>query len=180
MSKLMSGTANVGPTSEDIEQAVHLLAQLEPGKLPLGIFLEIARLTVTAIVEIVPLRTSKDGKIHVLLIEREADDPVWGGMLHTPGTVVRASDNPGSNDDAFSRILDGELKGAAVSEPVFVESILHRVKRGMEQAQIYYAEVVGEPVVGQFYDVDSLPKNIVDSQLEFISHAVSAYRNSLG
>ena len=57
----------------------------------------------------VPLRLNISGNIEVLLTKREASDPVWGGMLHTPGTVMRASDQKPNNEDALSRIIDGEL-----------------------------------------------------------------------
>jgi hypothetical protein len=133
---------------------------------------------VTPIVEIVPMRVSREGKIQVLLVEREISDPIWGGMLHTPGTVIRASDTRANNADAFERILEGELSNVPASKPVFVENVFHEVKRGKEQVQVYYVEVTGEPVSGRFYDADALPENVVDSQLGFISHAVASFVES--
>ncbi len=166
---------NIEPNQEDIERAVEILSKLEPGKLPIGIFIEVARWTVTPIIEVVPVRFGQNNKVQVLLTEREASDPIWGGMLHTPGTVVRASDIESNNNDAFKRILDGELNGVLVSVPVFVENIFHKVKRGTEQAQVYYVEVLADPTIGRFYDADNLPENVVDSQLDFINHAVTSF-----
>src|SRR3989344_8061455 len=159
--------------SEDNTQTlVKYLKQLEPGKLPLPIFLEIAKLTVTPILEIVPLRKTKTGEVEVLLINREDNDPIWAGMLHTPGTVIRASDTEGSYEDALNRILKGELKGTPCDKPVFVKNLLHKVKRGMESSLIYWVEVIGEPPVGKFYSFSHLPDNLIDTQREFIKIAI--------
>lgn len=166
-------------TAAEIEQARQLLSRLKPGKLPFDIFLETARLTVTPIVEVVPMRRNRQGTVEVLLTRRDDSDPVWGGMLHTPGTVVRATDQSSGNQDAFDRILQGELSGVKATKPVFVENIFHPVKRGMEQAQVYYIEVLEDPPVGSFYDVTELPPNIVDSQVGFIKTAVHYFEASI-
>ena len=135
-------------------------------------------MTATPIVEVVPLRQKND-TAEVLLTRREDDDPNWPGMLHTPGTVVRASDAPGSYNDAFRRILDTELKSVELAgEPQFVETILHDGNRGMEDAKIYYVEVVGEPTEGTFYDANNLPSDTVKSQIGFIQSAVSRFLSS--
>lgn len=166
---------NPTPNSEDLAKAVDVLSRLQPGKIPLDIFIQIARLTVLPIVEVVPVRMGADGKPQVLLTERDASDPIWGGMLHTPGTVLRPSDAEEGNAGAFGRILKDELDGVEVGEPVLVESIFHKVKRGVEQAQVYYVEVYGEPTNGQFYGADSLPMNVVDTQFDFIRNAVASF-----
>jgi len=166
---------NPTPSPEDLAKAVEVLSRLQPGKIPLEIFIEIARLTVLPIIEVVPVRLGTDGKPQVLLTERDASDPIWGGMLHTPGTVLRPSDAGEGNTGAFGRILNDELNGVKVGEPVLVDSIFHKVKRGVEQAQVYYGEVYGEPTKGQFYDADSLPANVVDTQLDFIRNAVALF-----
>ncbi len=102
----MNERLNIAPPSpEEIKQASDILARLDPGRLPLDIFIEVARLTVTPIIEVVPLRKNKDGKTEVLLTERDASDSIWAGMLHTPGTVIRANDSDSNNLDAFQRIL---------------------------------------------------------------------------
>ena len=93
--------------SKEQEILKRLLRELEPGQLPLDIFLEVAKLTVTPILEVVPLRLKSD-KVQVLLFEREKSDPIWGGKLHTPGTIIRASDRGGNLEDAFKRVLGGK------------------------------------------------------------------------
>jgi len=166
---------NPTPSPEDLAKAVEVLSRLQPGKIPVEVFIQIARLTVLPILEVVPVRLGQDGRPQVLLTERDASDPIWGGMLHTPGTVLRPSDVEGSNTGAFGRILKDELNGLEVGEPVRVESIFHKVKRGTEQAEVYYVEVYGELQNGQFYDADNLPANVVDTQLDFIRNAVASY-----
>lgn len=163
---------------EEVEAARNLLSRLTPGALPLDIFIEVARLTTTPIIEVVPVRRGVNGETEVLLTERDQNDPIWAGMLHTPGTVVRASDNDPNNREAFTRILDGELAGTLTGEPQFVYNFFHEVKRGKEQAQVYFVEVMGDPASGQFCPASNLPRNTVDTQLEFIHKAVEAYENS--
>lgn len=160
-----------------IQQTADLLKQFEPGFLPYPVFEQIARLIALPILEFIPLR-ERDGRIEVLLIERAADDPFWPGMFHTPGTVIRATDaeTDSENWPAFQRILHDELKDTKVSEPYYVGSLLHKSKRGVEQAQLYWVEVRGDPAVGTFYDVESLPEGLIDSQLAFIRAAAESFR----
>lgn len=165
-------------TDQEIEQARAVLAKMNPGNLPYPIFLEVARLTVTPIIEVVPVRKNPQGEVEVLLLKRDKSDTVWGGMLHTPGTVIRASDHEGDTTDAFDRIFQGELGGVETSSPQFVGTIFHRVKRGMEQASVFVAEVKGEPEVGIFYPISQLPDNVVDTQIGFIQAAVNAYEQA--
>ncbi len=163
------------PTDDEIKTVVDILSRLQPGELPLDLFLQTARLTVTPIVEVVPVRKTADGSTEVLLIERDGTDPVWSGKVHTPGTIIRSSDTDSQNGDAFRRILQGEMQGISTGEPVYVGSMLHRVKRGMEQIQVYVVEVHGEPTVGKFYNANALPENLVDTQTGFIQAAVLHY-----
>jgi hypothetical protein len=159
-----------------MKQLAGLLAKLEPGLLPYPVFLQVARLVTLPIVEIVPLRKTRIDTIEILLTKRPDDDPHWPGKLHTPGTVIRATDSEGSYEDAFERILEGELAGIKTSQPVFVQNLLHHEGRGMADAHIYYVEVYSEPFEGSFYDVDHLPETIAWSQPIFIETAVSAFR----
>lgn len=99
-------------------------------------------------------------------------------MLHTPGTVIRPTDTEGNIYLAFERILKDELKGTETSDPHYVGSNLHKSKRGMEQAQIYWVEVIGEPRAGEFFNTDNLPPTIMDSQVAFIRQAVQNYKNT--
>jgi len=168
----------MGLTPDGMVKLAELLSQLRPGFLPQPVFIEVARLTVTPVVEVVPLRSARFGP-QVLLLERDQKDPTWPGMLHTPGSVVRATDREGSYTDALSRILLDELHAIATkSNPRFVGNFLHKVRRGMESAIVYYVEIAGEPRTGDFYDISSLPPNVVDTQLGFIEAAAETFSRS--
>ncbi len=164
--------------SEDDQKAlVSLLKKLEPGFYPFNIFMQMARLNTLSIIEFVPVRKNHKGETEVLLLDREHDDNLFGGELHTPGTVIRPTDSDGKKYFAFERILKDELEGLKVSNPYFVGSILHKSKRGTEHAQVYWVEVLEEPKKGKFYNSADLPKNTMESQLSFINLAVSKYKN---
>lgn len=162
-------------TKEEENELVRLLKKLEPGFLPYEIFVQIARLAVLPIIEFVPLRLNNTGAAEVLLLSRSEDDPIWPGELHTPGTVVRPTDTEGQIYLAFERITKYELQGTEISQPYFVGSILHKSKRGTEQAQIFWVEVIGEPKTGTFYPVNELPPNTIGSQVAFIKQATESY-----
>ena len=165
-------------TREEEVEAARILAKLEPGFLPFDIFQQVARLVVFSIVEVVPLRVSATGQIEVLLLDREADDPIFPGQVHTSGCVVRPTDTPGSFETAFQRILHDELGDIRTSEPVYVTQLLHHSGRGMESSHIYWVEVRGEPAVGTFYPVDDLPANFMKQQLDFLHQAVASYKDA--
>lgn len=166
---------------DDIQITKDLLAKLEPGFLPYPIFEQIARLVALPILEYIPLRLV-DKKVEVLLLKRADDDKLWPGMLHTPGTVIRATDinkEGGSNWPAMDRILHDELANIRISEPHYVGSILHESKRGVEQAQLYWVEVLEDkPKVGVFYSVDQLPGNFMDSQKDFVMAASTSFKRT--
>lgn len=157
------------------DQLTQLLKKLEPGFLPYDIFVQIARLTVLSIIEFVPLRLC-DGTVEVLLLNRTVDDPIWPNELHTPGTVIRPTDNSGEIYKAFERIRIDELQGTEISSGYFVGTILHPSKRGMENAQVFWVEVIGEPKIGQFYSEAQLPDNLMESQKKFIQQAIKSFK----
>ncbi len=158
--------------NEEIEQTAALLARLQPGFLPYPIFEQIARIVALPIIEFIPLRRNLHGQVEVLLIKRPDTDPLFAGLMHTPGTVVRADDESKGEvhaHTAFERLLNEELTGIAVAPPEYVGSIFHTSKRGVEQAQLFWIEVLEEnPTVGEFWPVDNLPDNLIDSQRNFI------------
>lgn len=162
-------------TEQEETMLTALLKRLQPGFLPFPVFQEVARLVTTPIVEVVPLRIH-DGRTEILLIPRLDDDPTWPGQLHVPGTTVRASDTPGSFDDAFDRIFKGEIASVTVRMSQFVLNVLHHSGRGMEASQVHWAEVEGEPEEGEFYDVDNLPDSLVVSQRDFIPAAIRDFK----
>lgn len=160
------------------DQIATLLKGYEPGFLPYPVFEQIARLVALPIVEFIPFR-QQAGQIEVLLIARPEDDALWPGLLHTPGTVVRATDiqsESGQIWTPFKRILHDELLDTEVGTPHFVGSQLHTSKRGVEQAQLYWVEVKSDPLVGKFYPVTLLPSTLIESQILFINLAVTSYQ----
>lgn len=165
-------------TESEEAELVGMLKRLKPGFQPYKVFEQLARLTVLSIIEFVPLRMSQGGKIEVLLLERGDNAPIWPGEVHTPGTVIRPGDNAQNTYMAFDRILNDELQGTAFSNPHFVGSILHESKRGPEHAQVYWIEPEEPTTAGEWYNVESLPDNLMESQKAFIQAAIDNYKNA--
>ena len=163
---------------EKVNKIAALLEDMSPGFYPKPIFQQFSRLTVNPIIEVVPFRKTKDSGAEILLLEREPDDPIFAGQLHTPGTVVRPYDTPGSFNDALQRIFNDELQGSKTSEPTFVTNIFHHSGRGLEASQIFWVELLGPPKIGSFYPVSNLPKHLMHSQLDFIPIAIEHYLGS--
>lgn len=175
MSSELSNRPNTAPTPEEVDSAAAVLQQLEPGFLPKPLFLEVTRLVVTPIVEVVPLRMTTAGP-QVLLLQRPEDDPNWPGMLHTPGTVLRATDVDDGINGAFQRIFADELGVAPANPPQFVETVFHKVNRGSEIATVFSIDMGdADAPGGTWYDARALPETIVDTQIEFIRNAVTQF-----
>ncbi len=64
------------PGEQEIIQTAEVLGKLEGGDLPLPIFKEVTKLTVTPAYELVPFRISDERKTEILLIRRP-DDDLW-------------------------------------------------------------------------------------------------------
>ena len=168
-------------TDPDIAMTAQLLSQLEPGFLPYPIFEEISRIVALPILELVPLRLSDSGDVEVLLLDRGPDDEWWPKLLHTPGVVMRADDIGTDTYDsrvAYERLVRGEMADTQLSEPHFVGNVLQRSKRGTEAAQVYWAEVMGEPKVGKFYPFAQLPDGLIAAQHHFIPLAVDEFKKA--
>jgi len=161
-------------TDDEIRQTTELLKKLQPGFLPYPIFEQAARLLALPILELVPYRFI-DGRIEILLLERPSNDRFWPGSLHTPGTVIRATDLDKQNQGlqvAFERLVEDELGGVQLGPPLFIASLLHESKRGVEQAQVYCAELLEEPKVGKLFAAQELPGNLVAGQHDFIRQVI--------
>jgi hypothetical protein len=157
------------PLSEaEQEQLQSLIARVPEGFLPLSMFLEIARLVVLPVIELVCFKYDEYRK-KVLLLERAASDTLWPGQVHSPGSVVRPTDT--GFKDAIARIIDDELSGLELSQPKYLKTVFNETKRGKEVALIYVAEVLSEPSIGEFYDFDKLPDNLMSSQTDFLNEA---------
>ena len=164
----------------EINTVIKILKKIEPGFLPFDLFRQFARLYVTPIIEIVPLKKDRNEKITTILLPREKDDPDWPGMMHTPGTVLRASDKKGNLTNAFTRIIKDELHNLKIVHgPELVDYEFHQTKRGREFALIFFVEYSGSPKTGQEIIVDQLPRNTVKTQIKFIKKATEVFKTYL-
>lgn len=162
---------------DDIKIVSQKLAQLKPGILPLPIFLEVSRLCVLSTVEIVPIRLGKNNSIQVFLGKRKKDDPNWPNMFHAPGTVIRETDREGNFEDAIKRILTDELKDVKIEVgPIFVKPVFRDLGRGKETALIHWAIIKGSCPLGKYFNIDSLPGDIIKKQVKDIKMAVSHFK----
>lgn len=147
------------------------LSILKPGKLPLDIFNQVARLTVTPVVEIVSFYRKPDGSLYVFLLQRGPDDPLWANMYHVPGAIVSATDRPGSFLDTLQRISASKLAEYESSEPIFIDVQLCKVTRGMEVAIIYTTDLAVAPPEKSLFDPLKLPSGMIEGQEGFIKAA---------
>lgn len=162
---------------EEIDQTVKFLRKLKPGFLPQEIFYEFARLYVSPILEIVPLRKSTDGRIFVLALERASTDPHWPEVYHIPGTVFRATDD--DINSTINRLLKSELPELNVSgDPVFVSYEFHKVKRGSELALVFYIEYEEKPGFGREIASEELESNILDTQISYVQKAIERFEHT--
>jgi hypothetical protein len=167
------------PSEGDIKKAAEVLSRLAPGKLPLPIFTEILRLGVLTAYEVVPVRVSEEGKVQVLLTERPTTDPWWPGELHAPGVMVIPTDE--DFEQVHERLMKVELgEGIITQEPVHVRNIILETKRGIENANIHYMQIMnGKPNEGTFYDIDKIPfDRLISHHQIIIPTAIAAFNKS--
>ena len=159
-------------------QLTEILSMLEPGKLPLSVFNQVARLTVTPVVEIVPFIKKNEDILRVLLLQRGADDALWANQYHVPGAIVMATDKPNSFSDALNRIITTKLATYSPGEASFVDVRLCRVSRGLEVAIIFKVELTVSPSDSLMFDPLALPDNMIEGQAEFIEAALRDYQKT--
>lgn len=153
-------------SDEEIKTAANILKKLDKGFLPREIFYEIAERFVIPTIELAILRR-KDGILEILLTQRPLDDRYWPGEWHIPGSIVRATDTPGTYESVFNRIMDDELAGkvALAAEPEHAFTIFQTIRRGAEVDQMYVVKATTKCAVpddGQFFDVTNLPDALMD------------------
>lgn len=128
-------------------------------------------------VHVVPLHITKSNAIEVLLMRFPSMHPHWPDMWHVPGYKVHASENPEDRQKVFERVFGGMVRGLAVTiPPVKTEVALHYTARGKEVGHVHYAEVLGMPSEGRFFDMRALPDDIPEHHMAFIKRAANAYR----
>lgn len=176
--------------TEIAELAATCLERLEPGRQPLSLFAQIARLVVTSTVEIVPFE-SKNEHPRVLMARRPDDDPWWPGEWHLPGTVLLPTDGAKNQHDYYTpvnRLLADEFRGSvALDGRLNMFDTRRRTgARGSEQTALGWANVAlsdgfVEVADGTFFDARHVEQElagerIVDGHLAIIEQAVTHRR----
>lgn len=158
--------------NDEVRQIITSLKQCEPGNLPPELFLEIARLTPLIAIEFVPLRKCND-VVEVLLIPRPEEDTLWPGKLHTPGTILRATDS--GFEDAFERLFAEELQITDTRPtPQFTGYSYTHDKRSAS-VLFEYVLPLNDSHIGTFYDCNNLPDNFISEQAEILRRAVAHF-----
>jgi len=160
-------------TDEEVECLKQLLNKSTPGDLPPEVFEAVARVAVYPAVEFIPLR-EKNGQIEVLLFQRPAHDLIWPNMWHTPGTVLRPTDE--TYDNAFDRLVHEELKDLKIGKPIFLGAELSKNDRGAVVLLEHLVIADSEPKAGRFYRIDQLPNTFIEDQRASLERAVQAFR----
>ncbi|MBU4380853.1 hypothetical protein L6255_03710 [Candidatus Parcubacteria bacterium] len=170
--ELFSIADNLSETEE--KKLVSLLDKVGP-KMPTPVYNAVAAKFVLVAIETVILRR-KQGKVEVFLAKRPPTDAYYPNMLHSPGTILRASDRPGSYQDAFERVQKNELGVNFVFPPEFVGSYYFHTSRGPENSLVFLCEVEKEPKTGKFYDVRNLPENLLPHHYIVIAKVLDYYK----
>jgi hypothetical protein len=169
--------------TEPKELAKYLAALTQSGQpWPKEVFFSVAEKFALTPIEAIVLRRNTSGKIEVLLMQRESDDPHWKDMYHTPGTIALEEDVMPDDElpedfdpvkmyaKPLARLQEKEY-GEKFDSVYYVGPVLHKVARGPESAQMFVCTIKGEPTKGKYFAVDELPDNIVPTQIKFIRFA---------
>ncbi len=163
---------------DDLAAIPRLLERLQPGFLPQAIFHAVARLVVTPTFVVIPLFYC-DEKTSVYLVRRDVDDPHYANLLHTPGTVILATDE--SLNETYERLARTELRGLQLrSAPVFVDVFYDQIKRGREISLVHWVALEGESDRDGLYDSAALPTDIVSTDIARVEKAVNHFRRQNG
>lgn len=160
-------------TPEEIDATTALLKKLEPGLLPEPIFIALSRLVVMVAVEFLVLRKTGAG-VEILLTQRPHNDPIWPGKWHSPGTIIRPTDD--SLQSCFDRLYEDELGGVDLLSPRPVGISYGAGDRGTGLTMEYVldASEINVPT-GQFFSLENLPENYIEEQLPMWKRAISSF-----
>lgn len=124
-----------------------------------------------------------EGKLYVLLIERDSDDPHFKDQVHSPGSMLRATDYKGEGlaafQDPIARACQEVNFDSENIRPKFAGFLSHNTSRGAELAMVFvclYEDPVfdGDQRRNDWYQVDQLPRNIISHHRAVIRTAVQA------
>ena len=149
------------------------LENIEAGYLEENLFNQIARLGVLSYLEYLAFRTVK-GRVEVLLTKRSPQDRFWSNLYHNPGTVLRPNDQDMSFASALARL--NEEFNKEMPMPFFGGLWFESLERGTGLGLITWAEV-RDIKIGEYFDVLSLPSNMIKGQARYIKKAAQNYQN---
>lgn len=109
-----------------------LLYSIEPGKLPKEVFNEVARVTVTPVIELIVIVSGK-----ILLTRRPLDDVYWPHKYAIPGMIIAS----GAFDILEQYVASLKASHGVVGDSSFCNNWLFSTKRGVELAIVYRIEV---------------------------------------
>jgi hypothetical protein len=171
------------PSEDEIKQAVDVVNRLQKGFLPFDLFIALASKITMPTMELLPVRRSENGEVEVLLTQRPADDPYWPNEWHIPGTVIRASDNEGTDFlSGVERVMQNELHGTIkmIGKPQYVGMKFWDVARGRELDQIFYFETDAKDtdvIEGKFFSADNLPESTMVHHKVMIPEIVTVVKS---
>lgn len=177
----------VGFTPEDEKNVIEALSRWQGGGLSDELFTALARITPQAVVEVCVMR-EREGVIETLLLPRPENDPVWPGMVHSPGSVFRNADFQSDDHSAlnvvFERIRGREIKAEFSAVPEYVGTIYCVGDRGAEVSQVFLTELAADSPLSSeatWCPVDRLSENpnFIMHQLPHHKMAAEYYRLKL-
>ncbi len=128
----------------------------------------IARCMLSVAVEAVALRVV-GGQTQVFLTRRSPNDAAYPGMLHVPGTVIRAHDV--SEDETYQnamRRLEQDEFGVPIDDFEYLGENFKREPRGPFNPRVFLVRVVGDPTSGLWADVNALPADVIAEHAQFV------------
>ena len=146
---------------------VHLLQKVTAGYLAQPVFQEMLRINCLPSYEVVPIVKDK-----VALLRRPHDDPFWPDMLHTPGTIVRSTDNMGT---VKKRVLTGELGVSQDLEPTFAGNLFNTCVRGTNLAMVHWLDLDTSPKDAVLVSHEELNDAIIPDQRQIANLAYNNY-----
>lgn len=161
-----------GLTKAEEQQVLELLNKVG-SRMSAEFYNAVAAKFVLTAIETVPLRRRGD-TVEVLLLERNPNDTFYAGQVHSPGSMLRASDQ--TYGDALRRVQWAELGLRFAEPPQFVSPLFQSTPRGPENGLVFACRLEAEPTIGKFHDVTSLPPNVIEHHRPIIQAATEFFR----
>lgn len=167
------------PSHAEIQTAADIIRRLPRGFLPYPLFMAITAKIVTPTLELAVFKEENEA-LEILLTRRPDDDEHWPSQWHVPGTVIRSTDNEGSYETCFERIVRDELRDlVAIDTPEWISIEFWEMERGRELDQLHYATLLRAsdlPNDMQFFPVDNLPSDLMRHHRDMIATIAKAYQ----